>query len=81
MMCMEQLFPCTLAEIPNGLLSDPILEMGVDAAEGEPLICTRTCSFEVVVGKSTIVALVIQYFYAVLIGKVLKGSLGVDSLL
>ena len=81
MMCMEQLFPCTLAEIPNGLLSDPILEMGVDAAEGEPLICARTCSFEVVVGKSTIVAMVIQYFYAVLIGKVLKGSLGVDSLL
>ena len=81
MICMEQLFPCTLAEIPNGLLSDPILEMGIDAAEGEPLICARTCSFEVIVGKSTIVAMVIQYFDAVLIGKVLEGSLGVDSLL
>jgi hypothetical protein len=55
--------------------------MGIDAAEGEPLICARTCSFEVVVGKSTIVAMVIQYFDAVLIGKVLEGSLGVDSLL
>ena len=53
--------------------------MGIDAAEGEPLICARTCSFEVVIGKS--VAMVIQYFDAVLIGKVLEGSLGVDSLL
>jgi hypothetical protein len=78
---LAQLFPRTLAEVPNGLLSDPILEMGVDAAEGEPLICARTCSFEVVVGKLTIVAMLIQYFDAVLIGKVLEGSLGVDSLL
>jgi hypothetical protein len=81
MMWVEQLFPCTLAEVPNGLLSDPILEMGVDAAESEPLICTRTCSFEVVVGKLTIVAMVMQYFDAVLIGKVLEGSLGVYCLL
>ena len=82
MMCVEQLFPCTLAEVPNGLLSNPILEMGVDAAEGaEPLICDRTCSFEVVVGKSTIVAMVMQYLDAVLIGKVLESSLGVDCLL
>ena len=81
MMCAEQLFPRTLTEVLNGLLSDPILEMGVDAAEGEPLICARTCSFEVVVSKSTIVAMVMQYFDAVLIGKVLEGSLGVDSLL
>jgi hypothetical protein len=62
MMCAEQLFPRTLAEVPNGLLSDPILEMG----------CAQTCSFEVVVSKSTIVAMVMQYF---------EGSLGVDSLL
>jgi hypothetical protein len=82
MMCVEQLFPCTLAEVPNGLLSDPILEMGVDAAEGaEPLICDRTCSFEVVVGKSTIVAMIMQYLDAVLIGKVLESSLGLDCLL
>ena len=38
MLCVEQLFPQALAEVPNGLLSDPILEMGVDAVEGEPLI-------------------------------------------
>ena len=56
--CVEQLFPRTLAEVPNGFLSDPILEMGVDAAEGEPLIGACTCIFEVVVGKSTIVAIV-----------------------
>jgi hypothetical protein len=67
MMCVEQLFPRTLAEVPNDLLSDPILEMGVDAAEGKPLICARTCSFEVVVDKSTIVAMIMQYFDAVLI--------------
>ena len=80
MMCVEQLFPRTLAEVPNGLLSDTILEMGVDATESEPLICARTCSFEFVVGKLTIVV-VMQYFDAVLLGKVLEGSLGVDCLL
>ena len=35
---VEQLFPRILAEVPNGFLSNPILEMGIDAAEGEPLI-------------------------------------------
>ncbi len=38
MLRMEQLFPRALAEVPNGLFSDPILEMGIDAAEGELLI-------------------------------------------
>jgi len=34
MLRVEQLFPCTLAEVPNSLLSYPILKMGVDAAKG-----------------------------------------------
>ncbi len=38
MLGVEQLFPRALAEVPNGLLNNPILEMGVDTAEGEPLI-------------------------------------------
>ena len=38
MLRLEQLFPCALTEVLNGLLSDLILEMGVDTAEGELLI-------------------------------------------
>ena len=81
MVCMEQLLPCTLAKVPNGLLSNPILEMGVYAAESEPLIRVRTCSLEVVVGKSIIVTMIMQYLDAVLIGEVLEGLLGIDGLL
>ncbi len=38
MLRLEQLFPRALTEVLNGLLSDLILEMGVDTAEGELLI-------------------------------------------
>ena len=65
----------------NSLLSYSILEMGIDAAKGETLICTHTCRFEIVVSKLTIVAMVMQNSHAMLLGKVLKSSFGVESLL
>ena len=81
MLRVEQLFPRALMEFPNSLLSYSILEMGVDTAAGETLICACTCSFEIVVRKSTIVAMVMQTLHAMLLGKVLKSLLGVDCLL
>jgi hypothetical protein len=60
MLRVEQVFPCTLAEVLNSLLSYSILEMVVDTAEGETLICACAHSFEIVVSKSTIVAIVMQ---------------------
>ena len=52
-----------------------------DTAAGETLICACTCSFEIVVRKLTIVAMVMQTLHAMLLGKVLKSLLGVDCLL
>ena len=38
---MEELLPCTLSEVPDGLFCDAILEVGVDPTEGELLpFCT-----------------------------------------
>jgi hypothetical protein len=55
--------------------------MGADAAESETLICARTCSFEIIVSKSTIVAMVMQNSQAMLLGKVLKSLFGINCLL
>jgi len=78
---MEQLFPRTLAEVPNSLLSYPILKMGIDAAKGWALVQACTCRLEIVVSKSTIAAMVVQNPYAMLLSKVLKSLFGVNCLL
>ncbi len=56
--CMQQLLPSTFTKITNGLLGNPILEVSIDAAEGEALPCTLTSLFDSIVGKSPIVAVV-----------------------
>jgi hypothetical protein len=55
---VQQLLPSTFTKIMNGLLGNPILEVSIDATEGEALFCTLTCLFEGIVGKSPIVAVV-----------------------
>ena len=67
--CMKQLFLCTLGEITNSLLGNPILEMSVYAAEGESLL-----------GHLTVTVIMLDA-NAVLLGKSLKGMLGFDGLL
>ena len=38
---VEELLPCTLLEVPDGLFCDAVLEMGVDPTEGDTLpLCT-----------------------------------------
>jgi hypothetical protein len=69
MLHVEQLFPCALLEVANSLLSYSILEMNIDAAEGETLICACACIFEIVVGISTIVAMIIQDLHTMLLSK------------
>ncbi len=53
--------------------------MGVDATEGELLARVVTSLFECVVGKSTIVAVVMQDSDAMLSSEGLEGALGGDG--
>ncbi len=79
--CIEELLPCALLEIPDGFLGNAILEVGVDPTEGESLPFGTAAALEGIVCKSSIVAVVVEYAYAVLLGKVFKGLFGFHSLL
>jgi hypothetical protein len=56
----------------------PFLEMGVDVAEGELLIALLAGLLEGIVGKAAIVAMVVADDGAMLGGKLLERSLGLD---
>jgi len=81
MPCMEQLFTCASTELMNGFLGYSILEVGIDATEGEALVSACACIFEIVVSKSTIVTTVMQDSHTMLFGKVLESSFGINCLL
>jgi hypothetical protein len=57
--CVEQLLTRALQEVADGALGDPILEMGIDAAEGELLSSFVAGLFEGVVLEAAIVAMVV----------------------
>jgi hypothetical protein len=78
---MEELLPCTLLEIPDGFLANAILEVGIDPTEGESLPFGTAAVLEGVVCKSSVVAVVVEYAYAVLLGEVFKGLFGFHGLL
>ena len=78
---MKQLLPCTLREIMDSLLNNPILEMSVYAADGESLLGHLACCLEIVVCKTAIVTVIMLNANTVLLGKLLKGTLGFDGLL
>ncbi len=63
----------------DGALGDAILEAGVHATEGELLARVVAGLFECVVGKSTIVAVVMQNSDAMLSSKGLEGAFGGDG--
>ncbi len=79
--CVEQLLSRALTEVANGLFGYSILKMSIDATEGKSLICTCARVLEVIIGELTIVAMVVKNSHAMLFGKVLEGSLGVNCLL
>ncbi len=56
--CVEQLLPRALGEVADTALGDPILKMGIDAAEGELLLGLVAGLFEGVVLEAAIVAMV-----------------------
>jgi hypothetical protein len=77
---VQQLLACALREIADGALGDAILAMGVYATEGELLACFMACMLERIVRESTVVAVIMLNFYAMLGGKGLKGMFGGDGL-
>ncbi len=78
---MEELLSRTLSEISNGFLRNAILEVGIDPTDGESLSLSTAAVLEGVVCKSSIVAVIVEDADAVLLGKVLKGSLGIHGFL
>ncbi len=67
-----------MEEVADGAFCDSILEMGIDAAEGELLVALLAGLLEGVVGKAAIVAMVVVDGDAMLGSKLLKCSLGLD---
>ncbi len=78
---MEELFPCALAEIADGFLRNAILEVSIDATEGEVLPFCIATVLECVVGKASIVAVVVEDADGVLLAKVLECALCILGLL
>jgi hypothetical protein len=57
---MEQLLPCAFQEVPDGLLGDAFLEVGIHPpTEGELLPCFMACLSEGVVVKASVVAMMV----------------------
>jgi hypothetical protein len=76
---VEQLLARALQEVVYGALGNPILKMGIHAAEGELLSCFVAGLFEGVVLEAPIVAVVVEYPHAVLGGECLEGAFGSKS--
>ncbi len=70
---------CALREIVDGALGDAILKMSIYTTEGELLVRAMARLLERIVGESTVVAVIMLNFYAVLGGKGVKGVFGSDG--
>ena len=77
---MEELLPRTLSEVPDGFLCNAVLEVGIDPTKDESLPLCTVAAIEGVVCKLSIVAVVVEYADAVLLGKVFKGLFGFHCL-
>ncbi len=78
---MEQLIACALREIADRALGDAILEVGIDAAEGELLSRVVAGLSEGIVLETPVIAVLVEDFHAVLGGECLEGAFGGYSLL
>ena len=73
---MEQLLACALRKIADGALANAILEVGIDATEGELLSRIVSGLSEGIVLEAPVVAVVVENLYAVLGGECLEGAFG-----
>ncbi len=77
---MKQLLTHALREVTDGSPGDAILKVCVYATEGKLLALFMAGLFECIIGKSSVVAMVMLNFYAILGGKGLKGAFGGNGL-
>ena len=75
---MQKLLSCAFGEVADGALGDTILKVGVHATEGELLVRIMTCLFEGVIGKLTIVTVIVVDSDTMFGSKGLKGAFGGD---
>ncbi len=73
---MEQLLASAFGEFTDGALGDAILEVGIDAAEGELLSHVVAGLLEGVVEEVTVVAVVVLDLHTVFGGKGFEGMFG-----
>ncbi len=78
---MEQLLASAFGEVADGVLGDAILEVGIDATEGELLSRIMAGLLEGVVKEATIVAVVVLDLHTLFGGKGLEGAFGCYGLL
>ncbi len=71
---MEQLLASAFREVAYGVLGDAILEVGIDAAEGELLLRIMAGLLEGVVKEATIVAVVVLDLHTMFGGEGLEGA-------
>jgi hypothetical protein len=57
---MEQWLPCAFREVPDGLLGNAVLKVGIDPTEGELLPCIMARLLEGVVMEVSIVAVILE---------------------
>jgi hypothetical protein len=77
---MEELLPCTLAEVVDGLLCNAVLEVSIDPAKGKTLPLGTATVLESIVCKSSIVTVVVEDADAMLLSKVLESMLSFHGL-
>ena len=78
---VQELLPSALGEVTNGSLGNAILEVSVDPTKDELLALGFACLTEEIVGKASVVAMVVGDANAVFGSKALKGALGVNNFL
>ncbi len=78
---MEELLPCTLAEVPDIFFCNAILEVGIDPTKDKTLALGTAAVLEGVVCKSSIVTVVVEDANTVLLGKVFERALGFNCFL
>ncbi len=73
---MENLLPCTFAEVPDGFFCNTILEVDIDPTKGEALPLCTVAVLEGVVRELSIIAVVVEDADTVLLGEVFKRAFG-----
>jgi hypothetical protein len=73
---MEQLLSCTFQEVPDGLIGNAILKVGIDPTEGELLPCVVVRLPKGVVMEASAHTVIIEDLDSMFCSVLLKGELG-----